>query len=134
MAAQLVIEDASGTPIAPGGNVPAGSIHVGLTRTFRLILRNTGDATLNFAGLSLDAGLTLLSGEPLTLDPAAFVSLDLSVTGSPIGAFSRTFTAASDDPTNPLYDVEVTGTVRDAAVRHSLSGSESMRHTLYGGT
>ena len=134
MAAQLVIEDSEGNVIAHGGSLAVGSFHVGLTRTVGLTLRNTGDATLAFAGLSLDAGLENLSGEPLSLAPGDFAQLDLRVTGTPIGAFSRTFTAASDDPTHPLYDVEITGTVRDAAVRHDLAGSDSSRHTLYGGT
>ena len=119
----LVYLSVGAAPVAPAALSPSlqapssvdfGNVRRGRTRTRGVTVRNTGQGPLNITGLAIggrDARMfQLLNGDPAVVAPGGSLRLYIKFRPSSRGSKSATLAITSNDPTNPVWDVALTGT------------------------
>jgi uncharacterized delta-60 repeat protein len=111
----LIVEQPADTPLAPGASVNFGQVVTGLSSSpFLFKLKNTGSGLLKRLQFSVEGAqaseftLTPPSGSSIT----AGGSITLSIVFTPGAKLVRnaTLRVGSNDPTNPIFTIPLTGT------------------------
>jgi len=91
-----------------------GTVFVGRSREFRLLLRNDGDAALVIGSIAADRPELTVSAGSFTLAPGE--AREIAVGFHPAGAaeIQATLTVASNDPDRPAASITLLGVGRDA--------------------
>ncbi len=115
-----------------------GSLFLGGTQTTQIVVRNAGTDDLTITGIGIDEAAFTADADAFVL--AAGAALPVNVTFAPVAAqvYTGTMTVTSDDPTDPVITVALTGTglvppdfsVSPTSLSADLMTGESTQRTL----
>jgi phosphatidylserine/phosphatidylglycerophosphate/cardiolipin synthase-like enzyme len=103
---------AGGNPVANGEVFDFGIVPVGETKSASFRIRNTGQALLQITGATLEGTGFSTAADFSNLDLELFESFDFELTYSPSveDSYEGSLTFESNDPVNPAYLVNLSGT------------------------
>ncbi|HJT36415.1 MAG TPA: choice-of-anchor D domain-containing protein, partial [Pirellulales bacterium] len=116
----------SGNVLASGSSVALGTTTIGSPVDLTLMIDNggTGALTLNPASLTLPAGFSAVTPLPSSVAADSGTAMTIALTASAAGSYSGTFSFDSNDPSQPVYQLSLSGVVNAPANAPVLTVSD----------